>query len=444
MALATGSTLQNGKYFIQKVLHQSDFGLTYQAMHTYLEQTVIVQSYNDSLQSHDRFDYLRQLFMEEVRRRVHRKSPSSDQPSDKSSDNSPVLTILDGFEEDGLPYIVMQQTPGQTLPQLRDWLPLTKIIMASPSHHESPDMQHGTFDELAALQTPTPDPVAIEHSPEQAHDRSAHTDLLNGQGNGSTVGSTGAPPAITEPPSVGAPGWTPPPQVIHQPVQSSTIFNERPDLAGQGQPSRAIAVAAKPRKGRWVLPVALLTVASLGGVAGASLGWILRFQPVAATTSGESIQPPILNLGNDQSFPPTEDWPISEADDFTPTGGGAWREPVSIPDRSPRLNIPEPEPEIVPDFPQENLQEGLFDKAPEEPASPDSDESITPPGDDKISPFPSPAPAPLEPSPAAPESAPLPDPVPLTPPDASGSLPIPAPSSPSALSAEDFPEPTMQ
>jgi hypothetical protein len=399
MTLATGSILQNGKYFIQKVLHQSDFGLTYQAMHTYLEQPVILQSYNDALQRHDRFDYLRQLFMEEARRRVHQQPPAAAPSAD--------LIILDGFEENGLPYIVIAQQPGQTLPKLRDWLPLTKIIVAqSPETALTHSQPHPEM--LASPQTPTPDPVAVERS----------SDMVN-----ISIQEQSRTAAAEE--SSGG-GWTPPPRVIeHHPSDAplhklSSTFTQVP---------------SKPLKKRSVIPLALVAIATLGGIAGASLGWIIRFQPSSAVTSEDPIQPSLLNLGSDQSFPPLDDWPISETQDLTPSAG-SWREPISVPDPSV-LDIPEPELEPLPEFSQEDLPENLFDKEPE-PLVPDTPD-LPPVDEDKDPPLPEPNPPAIDPAPVAPPA----DPILPPPPDDSRSLPSPEPP-PAPISAGDFPEPTMQ
>ncbi|NJN88876.1 MAG: hypothetical protein HC881_24580 [Leptolyngbyaceae cyanobacterium SL_7_1] len=119
MTLTAGSTLQNGKYVIGSTLHQSDFGVTYQATHAYLQQPVIVQTFNECLRDHSNFVQLCQLFLEEVR---HRTSTNATQ----------VFKVLDGFEEAGMPYVVLQPNPDHAYPKLRDWLPLTRLIVKQP------------------------------------------------------------------------------------------------------------------------------------------------------------------------------------------------------------------------------------------------------------------------------------------------------------------------
>lgn len=108
MTLPAGTPLQDGKYIIQLLLNQSDFGLTYQATHALLGQSVILQTFNTVAQQRSDYELLKQKFMTGVR-----------SLSQKSDDR---LRMLDCFEEAGRPFVVLQAIPGQLPPHLNDWL----------------------------------------------------------------------------------------------------------------------------------------------------------------------------------------------------------------------------------------------------------------------------------------------------------------------------------
>ena len=105
MNLAPGTVLQEGKYKIDDVLGIGEFGITYRATHTYLGQTVVLKTLNDSLRQHPDFALFQQQFVGEAQRLSWCQHPN-------------IVRFLDFFEEAGLSFIVMDYTPGKTLAQL--------------------------------------------------------------------------------------------------------------------------------------------------------------------------------------------------------------------------------------------------------------------------------------------------------------------------------------
>ncbi|NJR65851.1 MAG: hypothetical protein HC772_11900 [Leptolyngbyaceae cyanobacterium CRU_2_3] len=156
MTLTAGTTLQNNKYLIQAVLNQSDFGITYQAKHALLEQSIILQTFNQVVQRRGDFAELRRQFLTSVR---------------SLSQRPDVLRVLDCFEEQGLPYVVLQAMPEQTPPKLGDWLTLTLdpvISESQPSKTISP-AEHSKILVTRPAKEPSPHvlPTAAELSPSQ-------------------------------------------------------------------------------------------------------------------------------------------------------------------------------------------------------------------------------------------------------------------------------------
>jgi hypothetical protein len=76
MNLTAGATLQNHKYVIQKLLRQSDLGITYEAQHAYLAQTVALQTFNETVRQRSDFEQLRQQFLSKVRSIVQQPKAS--------------------------------------------------------------------------------------------------------------------------------------------------------------------------------------------------------------------------------------------------------------------------------------------------------------------------------------------------------------------------------
>ena len=142
MTLEAGATLQNGRYIIQSVLAESSLDITYEALHAYLNQTVYIKSLqekhrfpNDEASIRQHFSHQAALFAQ--------------------STNAHLVSIVDGFEEDGLPFLVFNPTQGQTLAVwLQDghWLPsneaialIRPLVDAIHSLHQV-DIVHGSID----------------------------------------------------------------------------------------------------------------------------------------------------------------------------------------------------------------------------------------------------------------------------------------------------------
>jgi len=111
--LTVGQSLQNGKYVLDAALSQGGFGITYRATHTYLNQVVVVKTLNEELRRRANFRQFQQRFIDEARRLARFQHPH-------------IVRVSDCFEESGLPFIVMDYVPGQTLAELIHYQPLNE------------------------------------------------------------------------------------------------------------------------------------------------------------------------------------------------------------------------------------------------------------------------------------------------------------------------------
>ncbi|NET72033.1 MAG: protein kinase [Sphaerospermopsis sp. SIO1G2] len=100
--MMTGKILQNGKYTITQELGKGGFGVTYKATHKYLNQQVVIKTINQSLRQNPDFQTFERQFQDEARRLATCVHPN-------------IVRISDFFTENGLPYIVMEYIPGDTL-----------------------------------------------------------------------------------------------------------------------------------------------------------------------------------------------------------------------------------------------------------------------------------------------------------------------------------------
>ena len=105
MSTLIRQALQGGKYILDKELQQDDFGVTYQATHHHLGQIVLIKTLNEASQQAPNFAEHRCAFQNEVRQLAVCVHPN-------------IVRIHDCFIEDGLPYIVMDYIPGQTLQKI--------------------------------------------------------------------------------------------------------------------------------------------------------------------------------------------------------------------------------------------------------------------------------------------------------------------------------------
>lgn len=100
--MITGTTLQNGKYTITQEIGRGGFGITYKATHHYLGQEVVMKTINEKLRQHPDFAKFERQFQDEARRLATCIHPH-------------IVRVSDFFTENGLPYMVMEYIPGETL-----------------------------------------------------------------------------------------------------------------------------------------------------------------------------------------------------------------------------------------------------------------------------------------------------------------------------------------
>jgi serine/threonine protein kinase len=97
-----GKTLQGGKYSLEKELGRGGFGITYKAIHHFLDQVVVIKTLNESLQEHPEFPRFQRRFQDEARALALCVHPN-------------IVRISDFFVEAGWPYMVMDYVAGPTL-----------------------------------------------------------------------------------------------------------------------------------------------------------------------------------------------------------------------------------------------------------------------------------------------------------------------------------------
>jgi serine/threonine protein kinase len=96
------TTLQGGKYTLNQEVGKGGFGITYKATHHYLHQVVVIKTINQRLRQHPDFAKFERQFQDEARRLATCLHPN-------------IVRVSDFFVEAGLPYMVMEYIPGETL-----------------------------------------------------------------------------------------------------------------------------------------------------------------------------------------------------------------------------------------------------------------------------------------------------------------------------------------
>ncbi len=259
MTLIAGTTLQSSKYVIQACLHQSDFGVTYEATHTLLAQPVILQTLNPVVQQRPDFVELKQQFMQGVRSLSQQETIPG------------TARVLDCFEEDGMPFVVMRSIVGE-IPRLSDWL----TLLPEPPLNKSVEKPK---EEETIPVVPAPE-IAVPGTP------SAQVQMKTSQ---ATVAV--APKAPTHKVL---------PLLPNLPTQG-----DRPDPKPQPVPQRK-------------LPVALLITALAGLGLGAGGGLAVRYQPAAQKSADTPDTPQSASnfssnlFSHEQPFPPQSNWPVQE------------------------------------------------------------------------------------------------------------------------------------
>jgi serine/threonine protein kinase len=105
MNLAPTTALQKGKYTINGTLGIGGFGITYRAIHTHLNQTVVLKTLNESLRQHPESAQFQQQFIAEAQRLSR-------------CQHSNIVRVIDFFEEAGQSFVAMDYIPGKTLAQI--------------------------------------------------------------------------------------------------------------------------------------------------------------------------------------------------------------------------------------------------------------------------------------------------------------------------------------
>jgi serine/threonine protein kinase len=100
--VAAGTTLQGGKYTLDREIGRGGFGITFKAAHHFLHQVVVIKTLNEKLRQHPDFAKFERQFQDEARRLATCVHPN-------------IVRVSDFFVEDGLPYMVMEYIPGETL-----------------------------------------------------------------------------------------------------------------------------------------------------------------------------------------------------------------------------------------------------------------------------------------------------------------------------------------
>ncbi|MDJ0713286.1 MAG: serine/threonine-protein kinase [Prochloraceae cyanobacterium] len=102
MTYLNNKTLQNGKYHLQQELGQGGFGITYKAVNTISNEVVVIKTLKLASTQKNIMGNLRKQFLDESRRLLKCSHPN-------------IVSFREFFNESGLPFIVMDYIPGQTL-----------------------------------------------------------------------------------------------------------------------------------------------------------------------------------------------------------------------------------------------------------------------------------------------------------------------------------------
>ncbi|BAT53200.1 Serine/Threonine protein kinase [Nostoc sp. NIES-3756] len=100
--MLAGKILQGGKYTLMQEIGRGGFGITFKATHHYLGHEVVMKTINERLRQHPDFAKFERQFQDEARRLATCIHPN-------------IVRVSDFFVEDGLPYMVMEYIPGETL-----------------------------------------------------------------------------------------------------------------------------------------------------------------------------------------------------------------------------------------------------------------------------------------------------------------------------------------
>lgn len=100
--MQAGTKLQGGKYTLDQEIGRGGFGITFKATHDFLNHVVVIKTLNEKLRQHPDFAKFERQFQDEARRLATCVHPN-------------IVRVSDFFVETGLPYMVMEYIPGDTL-----------------------------------------------------------------------------------------------------------------------------------------------------------------------------------------------------------------------------------------------------------------------------------------------------------------------------------------
>jgi hypothetical protein len=297
MNLTAGATLQNDKYVIQAILDQSGSGITCQAIHAYLNQIVILQTLDPALRQRSDFAQLHQQFFEGVRLLSHRLPE--------------VTRVLDCFEEDGMPFVVLEAAYGN-VPKLSDWLVLPSETAATEAELAQPVLAAPASDQPTSaetllqvepaetkLQDVFPETISLAAPEPLPAEAGFEADSLTATSTAETL-----PPA----PALLEPELFPVADAVH--VLQPSDYGQATAIASPQQRSPQKASKSKP----W-LPVTLTLTSLLGGLVGVGYGLTIRLNSVRGEAKNVHKATPSL-FSREQSFPPGQDWPVTEAPSY--------------------------------------------------------------------------------------------------------------------------------
>ncbi|GAB4376543.1 MAG: hypothetical protein Kow00121_23820 [Elainellaceae cyanobacterium] len=104
MNTSVGKSLQGGKYTLDALLGRGGFGITFRATHHFLDEPCVIKTLNPELKD-PQFSELVHKFRDEAKRLKLCEHPN-------------IVRMRDFFMEDGVPYLVMDYIPGQSLEQV--------------------------------------------------------------------------------------------------------------------------------------------------------------------------------------------------------------------------------------------------------------------------------------------------------------------------------------
>lgn len=306
MDLKARTVLQSSKYVIEEILAQDNVGITCKATHLYLDQPVILQTFNQAALLRDDFAQLKQQFMARVRSLVKQPSVS--------------LRILDCFQEDDRPFIVLPFVAGASVPQLGDWL-----SVSSPQPIAFPQPVAVPGGSTADAQTTPPAPELDLSKPLETDEplKRAHPDLSSVETATAPVMATAFHtefPTVHVSPKRGSSSTLPlgkAEEAGKLPVLPNLqAFASQSDRSTTGKMNGAVGqlrspqIRSNPTK---QVPVALMVIAIAGGFVGAGAGVGLRL----AAVPQEDGKPRLGFFNREQSFPAEGNWPIQERAIYT-------------------------------------------------------------------------------------------------------------------------------